>query len=368
MSDFLTNLLLRSRGALATLQPRPLARFEAVEPLAVPVLERSEQVVEAASPLVTAPQPTPPTPPYRPAPLAPPPAAPSPAIPMQQAGEPVPPLAPPALPAQALRPLPTAAAPLQAQPERNSTATHMPAATVEHFTERVIERETLVPMPLPTPPATVVPTERLIERLIAPAPLPPPPFERIVERIVERETAVRTPDPALGEERQPVSERLIERQIMLPATPLPRLDVVPAQSAPAGKPGPEPTRPTEVPAPTAPARPVTQRLEHTTNERLVVERVASPAPRPLAQALVVAPPMIERLQPAPPQQEPRSARRAVQPETPAPPISPLPSIQVSIGRIEVRAAIVPPTPKTARATTTLSLEEYLRQRKQGGRQ
>jgi len=127
----------------------------------------------------------------------------------------------------------------------------------------------------------------------------------------------------LGSER--VREVVVERhteRVLLPTT------IKPAAQEPA-------SQSTPVPFPLSPALPT-----------------ASPAPVPPTQELHPVTPPLPDLSP----------RRA--------PAEPIPTINVSIGRIEVRATPSPAAPprKPAPAPRVMSLDEYLQSRSNGGRQ
>ena len=123
--------------------------------------------------------------------------------------------------------------------------------------------------------------------------------------------------------------------------------------------------------------------------RVVIERISSPLaePAPVSAVTEAAPRMTERQRLAMPAelpverertQEPRPAAIIAQPRVrpaqrvepaPPPPVEPSPTIQVTIGRVEVRATQPQvSTPKKQRPRPpVMSLDEYLRQRDQGGR-
>jgi hypothetical protein len=107
------------------------------------------------------------------------------------------------------------------------------------------------------------------------------------------------------------------------------------------------------PGPRDPARPAPEAAAAMTGQ------VESPfVDDPRAAALLVAPARLERLDRLAPVTEGRGSR-------PAPPVH----VQVTIGRVEVRATppSAAPAPRPQRpAPAVLSLEEYLRQRDQGG--
>jgi hypothetical protein len=120
-----------------------------------------------------------------------------------------------------------------------------------------------------------------------------------------------------------------------------------------GVPPPRPMR-ADVPAPAPPAPPA-----------------GEPAPpRPLRQVEDGAPVPARRGDPVrtEPETRPMSPPRLVpterEPPRPEPDAEPAPTIQVSIGRIEVRAVLAPAprSPRVAPAAPRLSLEEYLRAR------
>ena len=111
-----------------------------------------------------------------------------------------------------------------------------------------------------------------------------------------------------------------------------------------------------VPAPAAPQ-------ENPLNPRLdVVEPapVAKEAPVPISQPIV--PRVVTRVEPAPVAPAPRFEIH------PPPPIEPSETINVTIGRVDVRAVFSSQAPKApARQTTVKSLDDYLRQRSGGRR-
>jgi hypothetical protein len=150
---------------------------------------------------------------------------------------------------------------------------------------------------------------------------------------------------------EPASERVIVERLIAPAAPAERVII-------------------ERPIDFAPARAAT----HTeTTIESVVERIITPGVQPApatvvpqVQPLPPAPIIVKpRLVPAPPAPAPPSA--AIQPAPALP--EPAPIIQVTIGRIEVRAT--PPSAQPARAARAggpaMSLDEYLRTRNGGSR-
>lgn len=243
---------------------------------------------------------------------------------------------------------------------------------------------------------------------IAPTPLPiesreatSPPVEPRVHAVrAPRPPPAATPAPTRGEPSNPPhsSER------PEPGPPDPAPPPSPASPSPSPMPHPErtpelhrepppprkPTSPKAIPsvvrireietpgvAETPPsAAPMDRDETRHSVKRVVVERRIEPIERRVVDdtAIVVKPtsepseappaPGLPRPATTPRVEPPRPALRMPLPEPPA-----APTIQVTIGRLEVRAAPVdsPARPKPRSAQTVMSLEDYLKQRSGGGR-
>lgn len=195
-------------------------------------------------------------------------------------------------------------------------------------------------------------------RPAAPTPHPEPPTQA---RVVTRgETTL--PPPARG--RQPEREiigrgSVIERDVPL-GEPQPHAHPEPSPM-PAARPGTlTPVLPQMRLAPAQPLAPPAPAVERVAPpEKLQPPAHAHPEPSPMQAArpgtLTPVLPQI-RLAPAQP----------LAPPAPAPGL-PTPTIQVTIGRIEVKATPpAPPSKKQRPAAPVMSLEEYLRRRAGGG--
>jgi hypothetical protein len=177
--------------------------------------------------------------------------------------------------------------------------------------------------------------DRLVQRALAGLPAPQPAHERtIVERL----------------------ERVHELQP-------PPIDLATPMIAPAAVPPLPPSLPHAQPAPSAAAASIERLIERTTE-------VVTPPPRPAAESQPVAPtlPLVTPLLPALPAlpDQPRARVVEVVRETTAAPAAP--TIQVSIGRIEVRAQpAAQPSRSASPRSAVMSLDEYLRRREGGSR-
>jgi hypothetical protein len=227
-----------------------------------------------------------------------------------------------------------------------------------------------------TPPPTTI---------VQPQPLPPHPRDAgsLAATQPERPPAARpekkpapTPSPLTLKERI-IQQTVVEKKERLsPAAPSPAASLRPARAAAAPVPAVTPLllAPSPPPSPTLeratdrpPAAPPIRPMTPVTKRPSVAEpaaRTVKPE-RPLTSELSPPPTIRERILPpaamTPPQRG-QATNGRYQPEPPAP------TIQVHIGRIEVRATPPPPQPaaKSRPQPATTSLEEYLRQRN-GGR-
>jgi hypothetical protein len=270
----------------------------------------------------------------------------------------------------------------------------------------VAEVETAVSTPHP-PPASSAPARPVWPvtaaatppptTIVQPQPLPPHPRDAgsLAATQPERPPAARpekkplpTPSPLTLRERI-IQQTVVEKKERLtPAAPSPAASLRPARAAAAPVPAVTPLLPTSSPPPSPtleratdrpPAAPPIRPMTAVTKRPSVAEPAArtvkperplttEPSPPPKTDNRQVVPPtptLRERILPpaamTPPQRE-QATKGRYQPDPPAP------TIQVHIGRIEVRAT--PPLPQPAAKPrpqpATTSLDEYLRQRN-GGR-
>jgi hypothetical protein len=326
--SYLDNLVARNLPETAVIQPRPISLFEAwpgtaarANPFSIPATSEEETVV---SPTSSQAQPLSHVS-YSPETSVPPPAA-------------LPTTAPPA-PAIAASPLPPAA----------------PSTTVMRATQQPAS-------PTPTPPTL-------------PAALPSPLYHASTPRLTSSEPA-RLPRRQQPVDDNPAAKSALSRQPAL--SPAMSVNVIPA--SPYYQAEPQPAREIHTP---------TLIREHITLLQSVTK--TPPQPTPTLVEIVREQP----IQPLPqvtaasaitpePASQPATAPAAIRPEqikpftpvhdrpahhqTPVtPPPEPTPTVQITIGRIEVRATS-PPAKAEQKQTQTpvLSLDDYLRQRN-GGR-
>jgi hypothetical protein len=341
MADFLTNLVAKNLNPAPAVMPRPLSLFErpprADSPWATPLpkLEADGGTPPAGKPSL------------------------APARPLGRVAQ-----APPGTPEPE-----QAAPPLDALPTRR----RLPPAS------RRAARPAAPPAPdvpaEPGAPAREVPAPASLpvprpSRPASPAVEPTPPPAPVIRRSRSAHPAVEPPPPPAPDRpsaaRQPRSARpAVEPGAGVAAGPA----VTPSRPERRGKAG------DGAPAP-APAAAQVQEPRPPGGDR-AAPTPAPRTPRPERRTEVEAP------HPAPPPGRPTPAPLVVQPQViparhPEPavhtagpatrPAEATPTIQVSIGRIEVRA--VPPPPASAKpraGPAPMTLEEYLRQRNGGGK-
>ncbi len=216
--------------------------------------------------------------------------------------------------------------------------------------------ESLVPSvvsavaPRPGPPTTAA------ESPVAPRPLahpeitvaPPSPVARAPAEAAHDPAAIRPAvSPSLSPETRPT--------FTPPPNRAPPLDTPPAVVTR--------SEPSPVSFPVAP------RVEAKTLEPPAFAPIVRPVLRPQESAVTpqIRPSVTLRETPASGPQTARRTGAAAQPPSAA--TSPQPSIQVTIGRVEVRASspASPPLPARVKKEPALSLESYLRRRAEGGR-
>jgi hypothetical protein len=314
MGDFLSNLVDRTLEAAEVVQPRPISRFEPWGADAVAFEAGGHELSPGESPRGTRP------------------------------------------PLQSL-----ADHPAQSEPRRNET---WPALLIRPPEAYARPATPLEPQPVvPQPPASDGQNA-----VVGPTPGPEPPASASPPTIRRRRQTVgpsSQPDPdRSGETPMPAAERVTVVHHRSEAEEPSRSTLEPV------------TRPTVIARSVAPEdgrRPTVERI----TERVVSERsVSSVGPLPAAdgRSEQLTAPQALQLPPASVVAQP-GAIRTIEPAPPAlpePKAAPTPeperTINVTIGRVEVRA-VSPPSPQPKRQQSkapVMSLDEYLRKRSKGG--
>jgi hypothetical protein len=242
----------------------------------------------------------------------------------------------------------TAAFPPPIQPTRSETAAVTPPPT------------TLVqPQPVPERPLAARP-----EKKPAPTPSPMTIRERIIQQtVVEKKGRLIPAAPPTAAPPRPAKALAVP----VPAAVQPRPPSPPPAPAPEKVNSRSQNEPPIRPLPTAAKQPFAPEPPLRIVERERPTSEPSPPPKPDKRQVAPPPTIRERILPraaiAPPQREQAMNGRY----TPEPP--PAPTIQVHIGRIEVRATPPPPQPaaKSGPKAALTSLDDYLRQRNGGPR-
>jgi hypothetical protein len=274
---------------------------------------------------------------------------------------------------------PTESPPLGA--EGRPAAPRDPAAAVQENQRADTPLKPLVHEPASQPPATPGP-EPVVQRQVAPlgvtasGALPPPPASTVTATPGPRPAAV----PPLGESRtgraetiEPLDRRAAEPEFGSVPVPLPDSRLTPPKGAPhqVEQPltplvaQPDPPAPAEAaasltalaPEPaTWPPQPILAAGQRAVNpRRRQVPEAGRAAPRSREPTIVPIP------EPSPADRLPFTAERLAWPA--AGQAEPLPTVRVTIGRIEVRTAPPPPVslaPRPRPARTALSLDDYLK--------
>lgn len=396
MNDFLGSLIARNLTQAETLLPRPVSWFEPrapdlspaararPEPVAAledPGAERELPWLESVDTILAPPPPAPRQ--SRPRPnqaMAPPPAAPEEAIATTVETLPVTPLEP------SHQPLP---APSARRPG--------PRPVTETPATDALPGQAASQAPDQAPEATAPPVrpDQAPEAMVQAAPTPIAPVTR--PPVVARRAALQPPTP-VSPSPQPVeiapaasnppSDESVVAPASQPAPRQPRPSSLAATPRPAETPSAERSAAASMVQLREPLAPPTQRLAPVESADDHEPRVT--ARPPAEEGMRRAPPVAAATELAPLTPGGNAAATAVQPVVrvvepvtslrpafdgargeprpgPASP-EPLPTIQVTIGRIEVRATPAPVAPAASRrAAPAMSLEEYLRQRSQGGR-
>ena len=335
MSDYLDHLVIKSLQPEMVVRPRlptqyePWSQAEFGSPS--PDLVRSQERTAdgAEQPVLAAPTRTPPHPFAAQPNLSPAPPHPFAAQPDLSPAPPHPFAAQPDL-------SPAPPRPFAAQPDLSPAPPDRPGVAESAVAEA---RPSQPPAPLPVPDVPR-PRKEIVERLVVEraAPILPPPGVPAPVRRAERQAA---PEPA--------APLPAERVRTLSVEPL-----APPQDSPLADRGTEAEdQAARVPALSRPRQDLGPQIEMAVPTRPEpLDEVEHPVRQPLA-TVVVRPQVRE----APP---------AVPPD--APPDAPAPMIQVTIGRVEVRATPALPAPKKQAARApAVSLDAYLQRRNGGGR-
>jgi hypothetical protein len=337
MSDFLNHLVARATGTAEQITPRPASRFEPdgwqpdgdFEELAATTMRRLVSEPPAPTPPVREPVPQPPPREERSGPALPPPdvEATAPAAPWARPEPPAP--TPPEPPADITR------------------RERLPATD---------------PQPAPAPAAAAVTPAPAIAA--GPEPRNHP---GVVDDVVETRRVTVTTHLAVVDRvpvEQVVAVPALQARAAAPPVPPGLRPDPPASLAPdrepvAGprSPGPDPAPPAAAPAPDAPPIPAPGEPGEERAERA---ETASET-RPAAPDPVDPPPRLDRAPRRWPAAEPS---RQAEPYTPA---AEPPSVEVHIGRIEIRSAATPPPAARKRAdrSRVMPLDEYLTRRRGG---
>ncbi len=225
------------------------------------------------------------------------------------------------------------------------------------------------PAPLPAAGAGVPQAQH-------PAPTPPPGLRPVPHPAPPAQLAAHgrpVPAPAAGE--TPATRHAQEAAVPVHGPPRqprvvePAVPTSPPRTVEGSGTGPEPRRHAATVVPAAPAVPArapsmqplaTQRAPLPQRQAGSEGEAEAPRRRPEVSGRAAAPePIAPPVRRAAARELPGQTQRAAAPE-------PAPTIQVTIGRIEVRAAPAAPAPTKAGQRPLLSLDEYLR-RRNGGR-
>jgi len=405
MNDFLGSLIARNLTQAETLLPRPASWFEPSapdlssaaparpEPVAGqedPGAERELPWLESVDTILAPPLPAPRQPRTGPNQfMAPPPVAPAEGVATTVETLPVTPLEPPRQP----RPAPSSRRP-RPRPAAETPATDTlrgQAASQPHEATAPPIRPDQAPEAMqaaPTPMAPVTPSPVAARRAapqqpkpvsqlpqpaeIAPATSSPPPHESVVAPTASsppshKSVVALVPQPAPRQPRTSVLE-VAPRPAEMPHAERPAAASPASKRVPPAPPAQRlaPVENTEDHEPRAAARPSAEEEVRRASPVAAATVLAPLTPGGKAPATAVEP-VVRVVQPASLRPAPGTLRaeQGAGPAAPEPP----PTIQITIGRIEVKATppATPTSPKRPNMPPVMTLDDYLRERANGGR-